>query len=439
MASGAMSRRSLVSLSGNFLRWLDSSATKMGVYRSPMIPRVVTAVDVKFLYPVGCYLAAKRSTHQDIPLWMTLFASGAFFFGISGSPILSENISSTDMGIESESATGKAYVSGLRKIEDDSVISNIHTSKWRVFTDNARDLYFKGKLDEAEKYFLLALQEAKEGFGESDAHVASACNNLAEFYRIRKAYEKAEPLYLESVGILERSLGPEDVRVAFALHNLGSLYFLQHKLEKARLCYERALKIKGRVLGLGNADYANTLFHLGKVLHLLGDLKDSEALIQDSIRILEEAGQGESITCLRRMQHLVQMLLQSSQFKEAENVQRKILHVLELLKGWDSLDAIAARENLALILQSGGRLNEAEELFERCLKIRKELLSLDHAQLGKGRSAADAQKQYLRSLKGLRSILTRQNTQESEGKLRKVEEEIKRVENEIQSSGRNKK
>ncbi|KAF3795282.1 Kinesin light chain [Nymphaea thermarum] len=304
----------------------------------------------------------------------------AFFFGISGSPILSENISSTDMGIESESATGKAYVYGLQKIEDDSVISNIHTSKWRVFTDNARDLYvkaifylvwsssFQGKLDEAEKYFLLALQEAKEGFGESDPHVASACNNLAEFYRVQKAYEKAEPLYLESIGILESSLGPEDVRVAFALHNLGGFYFLQHKFEKARLCYE--------------------------VLHLLGDLKDSEALIQDSIRILE---------------------------------------------GWDSLDAIAARENLALILQSDGRLNEAEELFERCLKIRKELLSLDHAQLGKGRSAAEAQKQYLRSLKGLRSILTRQDTQESEGKLRKVEEEIKRVENEIQSSGRNKK
>lgn len=31
---------------------------------------------------------------------------------------------------------------------------------------------------EAEKFFLSALQEAKEGFGDRDAHVASACNNL---------------------------------------------------------------------------------------------------------------------------------------------------------------------------------------------------------------------------------------------------------------------
>lgn len=34
-------------------------------------------------------------------------------------------------------------VNGLTKIEDGSVISNIHTSKWRVFTDNARDLFLQ--------------------------------------------------------------------------------------------------------------------------------------------------------------------------------------------------------------------------------------------------------------------------------------------------------
>lgn len=36
----------------------------------------------------------------------------------------------------------------------------------------------KGRLDEAEKYFTRALEEAKKGFGEEDPHVASSCNNL---------------------------------------------------------------------------------------------------------------------------------------------------------------------------------------------------------------------------------------------------------------------
>lgn len=41
-----------------------------------------------------------------------------------------------------ENDQGQVYT-GLRKIEDGSVISNVHTSKWRIFTDNGRDLFLK--------------------------------------------------------------------------------------------------------------------------------------------------------------------------------------------------------------------------------------------------------------------------------------------------------
>jgi hypothetical protein len=34
----------------------------------------------------------------------------------------------------------------------------------------------------------------------------------AEFYRLTKEYEKAEPLYMEAIEILEQSFGPDDIR-----------------------------------------------------------------------------------------------------------------------------------------------------------------------------------------------------------------------------------
>lgn len=34
-------------------------------------------------------------------------------------------------------------LTGFRKIEDGSVASNIHTAKWRVFTDKARELFLQ--------------------------------------------------------------------------------------------------------------------------------------------------------------------------------------------------------------------------------------------------------------------------------------------------------
>lgn len=51
---------------------------------------------------------------------------------MNASPALAE-----DVLIEEDNLTG------FRKIEDGSVISNIHTSKWRVFTDHGRDLFLQ--------------------------------------------------------------------------------------------------------------------------------------------------------------------------------------------------------------------------------------------------------------------------------------------------------
>ncbi|XP_071733545.1 uncharacterized protein, partial [Rutidosis leptorrhynchoides] len=296
----------------------------------------------------------------------------ALFLGLSLTPVLAE---------ETSSDPNDSDFAGLRKIDDGSVVSNIHTSKWRVFTDSGRDLFLQGKLEDAERLFVGALQEAKEGFGERDPHVASACNNLAELYRVKKAYDKAEPLYLEAINILEESYGDEDIRVGAALHNLGQFYLVQKKLDEARACYERALKLKRRVLGEAHADYAETMYHLGKVLHLQGNVEDAEVLIEDSIRILEEGGQGESILCMRRLRYLAQIYINSNKLKDAANVQRKILHTIEVSKGWESLETVIAAESLALILQLTGSLHEAKDLLQRCLDTRRRLLPEDHIQV----------------------------------------------------------
>ncbi|XP_022143433.1 uncharacterized protein LOC111013309 isoform X2 [Momordica charantia] len=279
--------------------------------------------------------------------------AAAIILGINSNPVFAKDTTfkpSSENGIEENDTIG------LRKVEDGSVISNIHTSKWRVFTDTARDLFLQGRLEEAERCFVSALQEAKEGFGERDPHVASAFNNLAELYRVMKRYDKAEPMYLEAINILEESYGSEDIRVGSALHNLGQFYLVQRKLKEACNCYERALKIKGRVLGHGHMDYADTMYHLGTVLYLLGKEKDSEALIQDSVRILEEGGLGESILCIRRLRYLA--------------------------KGWNSLDTINSADGLASTLYANGCLKEAQELLERCLDARKTILPEGHIQIG---------------------------------------------------------
>ncbi|XP_048130391.1 kinesin light chain 3 isoform X2 [Rhodamnia argentea] len=313
--------------------------------------------------------------NEEFSWWVVVAAQAAIFLGTRSNPAFADGVPIESI---SENNAEAADIVGLRRIDDGSVVSNIHTTKWRVFTDKGRDAFLQGKLEEAERFFLSALQEAKEGFGERDPHVASSCNNLAELYRVMKAFDKAEPLYLKAVRILEESFGPQDIRVAVAFHNLGQFYLAQRKLEEAQIHYERALEIKGRVLGYGHQEYADTMYHLGMVLYLQGKEKESEALILHSIRILEEAGQGESMVCLKRLRRLAQMYLKSSCLEDAENVQRKILHMLEVSK---SLEIVLAAEGLALTLQTAGKLREAQELLERCLEARRTLLTESHIQV----------------------------------------------------------
>ncbi|CAM0912628.1 unnamed protein product [Alopecurus aequalis] len=314
----------------------------------------------------GGNFSNKGSTYGAI-----LIGPAAVFLGLSSNTVLAQD-DSVAPATTSEQADADA--TGLRRIEDGSVISNEHTIRWRICTDNARDFFLKGKLDEAEKLFKAALLEAKEGFGLRDPHVASALNNLAEFYRLRKEYEKAEPLYLEAIEILEQSFGPDDIRVGAGLHNLGQYYHIQRRFDQAQTCYE----IQGRVMGLGHPDYANTMYLLAKVLSQQRKGNDAEALVRESIRILEEAGLGESPACIQRMRFLSSELVKSRRLAEAENLQRKILHNLELSRGWDSSDTITAAETLSVTLQSIGNLKESEELLERCLTVRRKILPEDH-------------------------------------------------------------
>ncbi|KAL8472314.1 hypothetical protein ACS0TY_028880 [Phlomoides rotata] len=309
--------------------------------------------------------------------WALLSGQAAIILGTWSSPSLAEDVSTES---SSKNVTSTADFSGFSKIEDGSVISNEHTSKWRIFTDNGRDYFMKGNIEQAEKFFVSALQEAKKGFGERDAHVASACNNLAELYKVQKDFDKAEPLYREAVNILQEYFGINDIRVGAALHNLGQFYHAQRELEQARVCYE----IKRRVLGEAHSEYAHTMYFLGSVLFLEGKEKEAEDLIAESIEILEAGGQGETVLCVRRMQYLAQMYSKSKRFAEAEILLKKTLHIVEASKGWKSLDTVVVAERLALTLEAAGRLREAEKLLERCLDARENLVPDEHIQ-----SAAD--------------------------------------------------
>lgn len=67
-----------------------------------------------------------------------LLCLSAIILGASGNLAFADDVSA-----EARTGEGEDGSSDIQRVEDGSVISNIHTSKWRVFTDKARDFFLE--------------------------------------------------------------------------------------------------------------------------------------------------------------------------------------------------------------------------------------------------------------------------------------------------------
>ena len=246
---------------------------------------------------------------------------------------------------------------------------NNSTAQWRVFTDMARDLVRSKKYEDAEKYLVRALDAARRGFGPRDPHVASACQNLAELYRLQKRYDEAGPLYEFALSILSEEFGTKDIRLAFALHNVAGFYFGQHNYVKAAQLYEQALEVKLASVGPGHTETANTLHHLAEVHWAQGHKKEAIAYATRSLNALVSQGVNEA-ACSKRRNRLATMLMDDGQAKEAICLLEKAR--LQQTED-DGIERAVVLEILARAQMKVGQADEARQLLLESIKLRREL------------------------------------------------------------------
>lgn len=247
--------------------------------------------------------------------------------------------------------------------------SNKSTAQWRIYTDIGRGLVRENKLDEARKYLERALLEAKKGFGERDAHVAGALNNLAELNRIESKWNESEMLFAQALEILRAVYGEEHAAIGTALHNLAGCRLEQGDVDGAFALYAKSLDRKEATLGTNHPEYATTLYHMGEVLARSNRKQDAVVLIERSIKVSEEIGAAHTEACLRRLKRLAQLLWECDNYEHAERIRRRILTTMEDMSGTNDVKIAGPCESLAVVLMKLGKLDEASALLERSALI----------------------------------------------------------------------
>lgn len=111
----------------------------------------------------------------------------------------------------------------------------------------------------AAQHFERALAIARERYGPDDPRIATDLNNLAEVYRLLGRLDDAEKLYLEALELDRRRPVGNPSETATTLNNLALLYRAQKRFDEAEGLYRRALRLLEEGLGPNHPDVARLL------------------------------------------------------------------------------------------------------------------------------------------------------------------------------------
>ncbi len=147
----------------------------------------------------------------------------------------------------------------------------------------ARCLSACADLNEAQKFFRVALQGWKQINGENHGSAASCAGSLAELLRRLGEFGEARRLYQWAIPILEKTA--EENIYSFASHLNGYALLLsdQGMNAQARIEFERVLAIIEQILPENHPDLASVKNNLATVLHQQGLYSAARDLYQQTL------------------------------------------------------------------------------------------------------------------------------------------------------------
>ncbi|OAP54709.1 hypothetical protein AYL99_11157 [Fonsecaea erecta] len=308
----------------------------------------------------------------------------------------------------------KMYLRALQGYE--GALGPDHTSTL-LTVNNFGNLYMdQGKLAEAEKMYLRALQGCEEALGPDHTSTLLTVHNLGNLYMDQGKLAEAEKMYLRALQGCEEALGPDHTSTLLTVNNLGNLYMDQGKLAEAEKMCLRALQGKEEALGPDHTSTLDTVHNLGNLYMDQGKLAEAEKMYLRALQGKEEALGPDHTSTLNTANNLGNLYRDQGKLAEAEKIYLRALQGYEEALGPDHTSTLNTVHNLGNIYMDQGKLAEAEKMYLRALQGCEEALGPDHTStldtvhnlgnlyMNQGK-LAEAEKMYLRALQGYQGAL----------------------------------
>jgi VWFA-related protein len=248
-------------------------------------------------------------------------------------------------------------------------VSLVGQTTWEEKNRAGEKLFQEGKLADANRLFLEALQDAQK-FGPNDLRLAPIYNNLALVAFVRSNFATSEALYEKAVAVVESSRGAKDPLLLPILENLTRLYVKEWAFTKGIGTGRRICTIREKTLGPENPDTISSLNQLA-------------TLYLDSVRLLPRSDQSPSIATNAKGEGGASATSTSNRKDEnatddeaklaiAESLYRRVLASQEKTFGARNNRLVDVLQNLGEVLHAEGKSDQAEESYARAVGIIEE-------------------------------------------------------------------
>ena len=233
----------------------------------------------------------------------------------------------TAMRVVIQTALGRILIAGVVLLftmgsTDGTVFAQ--DTLWHTWRDGGLQALQEGRLGDAERLLIAALEQA-EKFGTEDLRVADAANDLAVVYATAGKTVEAELLFQRALLIGEKGLGADHPAVGATIQNLGILYATQQKHKEAEPLLKRALEINLKQFGVAHTRTALSLKTLSSFYAIQGQWAEAERFIQKSLAILEagRVKQGDP-QMTATLEVFAAILRNTNREHEAQNIEQRL-------------------------------------------------------------------------------------------------------------------
>jgi tetratricopeptide (TPR) repeat protein len=234
------------------------------------------------------------------------------------------------------------------------------------------------KYEEAEQFYLLALEHHETVSKTDPYNYLSSLSNLSCVYMNRGRYDQAEPLFLKTLALQREKLGDNHLDTLNTMNLLSVTLKYQGKLDEAAPLCQECFQRRRTVLGPEHIHTLESMVGLATLCMRQSRDQEAEELLREVVSSAKKSLDEQDPTLLNALKNLAVVQMNRGNYQDALAIYLECYEKSLAKVGENHPDSVLMMINLAISYSGLGQYAMADSFYAKALTIGATVMGLDH-------------------------------------------------------------